>query len=45
MLTVVDMETIHHDYWPNYDSYKKLTFNDDVAFDRLPCYFPQTSYE
>ena len=45
MLTVVDMETIHHDYWPNFDSYKKSMFNDDIAFDSLPCYFPKTSYE
>ena len=43
ILTVVAMETIHHDYRPTYDHlYKKLMFNNDVAFDSLLCYFHQT---
>ena len=50
MLTVIAMETIHHDYRPTFDRlYKKLMFNDDVdddvEFDSLPCYFHQTLYE
>ena len=46
MLTVVAMETVHHDYRPTFvHFYKKLMFNNDVAFDNLPCYFHQTLYE
>ena len=50
MLTVIAMETIHHDYRPTFDRlYKKLMFNDDVdddvEFDSLPCYFHQILYE
>ena len=34
MLTVVAMETVHHDYRPNFVHFfcKKSIFNDDVAF-------------
>ena len=40
MLTVVAMETIHHDYRPTFVHFcKKSMFNDDVAFDTLPCFF------
>ena len=43
MLTIVAMETIHHDYRPTFvHLYKKSMFNDDVAFDSLSCYFHQT---
>ena len=46
IVTVVDMETIHHDYQPTFDHlYKKSMFNNDVAFDSLQCYFHQTLYE
>ena len=46
MLTVVAMETVHHDYWPScVNFYEKLMFNDDVAFDHFPCYFHQALYE
>ena len=46
LLTVVAMETVHHDYRPTFvQFYKKSTFNDDIAFDSLPCYFHQTLYE
>ena len=34
MLTVVAMETVHHDYQPTFVHFcKKSMFNDDVAFD------------
>ena len=40
MLTVVAMETVHHDYRPTFVVFcKKSMFNDDVAFDCLPCFF------
>ena len=40
MLTVVAMETVHHDYRPTFVHFcKKSTLNDDVAFDSLPCFF------
>ena len=40
MLTVVAMETVHHDYRPTFVHFcKKSMFNDDVAFDNLPCFF------
>ena len=46
LLTVVAMETVHHDYRPTFvHFYKKSMFNDDVAFDSLPCFFHQTLYE
>ena len=46
MLTVVAMETVHHDYWPAFVHFcKKSMFNDDVAFDSLPCFFHQTLHE
>ena len=46
MLTVVAMETVHHDYRPTFVHVcKKSMFNDDVAFDSLPCFFHQTFYE
>ena len=46
MLTVVAMETVHHDYRPTFGHFcKKSMFNDDVAFDTLPCFFHQTLYE
>ena len=46
MLTVVAMETVHHDYRPTFVHFcKKSMFNDDVAFDSLPCFFHQTLYE
>ena len=46
MLTVVAMETVHHDYRStSLHFHKKSMFNDDVAFDSLPCYFYQTLYE
>ena len=46
MLTVVAMETIHHDYRPTFIHFRKRSmFNDDVAFDSLPCFFHQTLYE
>ena len=46
MLTVVAMETIHHDYQPTFvHLYKKLMVNDDVAFDSLPYYFYQPLYK
>ena len=46
MLTVVAMETVHHDYRPIFVHFrKKSMFNDDVAFDSLPCFFHQTLYE
>ena len=45
MLTVVAMETVHHDYRPTFVHFcKKSMFNDDVAFDSLPCFFHQTLY-
>ena len=38
MLTVVALETVHHDYRPTSVHFcKKTMFNDDVAFD--PCFF------
>ena len=46
MVTVVAMETLHHDYRPTFVYFcKKSMFNDDVAFDSLPCFFHQTLYE
>ena len=40
MLIVVAMETVHHDYRPTFVNFcKKSMFNDDVAFDSLPCCF------
>ena len=46
MLTVVAMETVHHDYRPTFVHFcKMLTSNDDVAFDSLPFFFHQTLYE
>ena len=40
------METVHHDYRPTFAHFcKKSMFNDDVAFDSLPCFFHQTLYE
>ena len=46
MLTVVAMETVHHDYRPTFVHFcKKSMFNDDVAFDSLPDFFHQTLYE
>ena len=46
MLTVVAMETVHHDYRPTFVHFcKKSMFNDDIAFDSLPCFFHQTLYE
>ena len=37
MLTVVAMETVHHDNRPTFVHFgKKSMFNDDVAFDSLP---------
>ena len=46
MLTVVAMETVHHDYRPTFVHVcKKSMFNDDAAFDSLPCFFHQTFYE
>ena len=46
MLTVVDMETVHHDYRPTFVHFnKKSMFNGDVAFDSLPFFFHQTLYE
>ena len=34
MLTVVAMETVHHDYRPTFVHFRKISmFNDDVAFD------------
>ena len=44
ILTVVAMETVDHDYRPTFVHFcKKSMFNDDVAFDSLPCFFLQTS--
>ena len=46
MLTVVAMETVHHDYRPTFVHFcKKPMFKDDVAFVSLPCFFRQTLYE
>ena len=46
MLTVVAMETVHHNYRPTFVHFcKKSKLNDDVAFDSLPCLFHQTFYE
>ena len=46
VLTVVAMETVHHDYRPTFIHFcKKSMFNDDVAFNSFPCFFPQTLYE
>ena len=46
ILTVVVMESIQHNYRPTFDHlYKKLMFNNDVAFDSLLCYFHQILYE
>ena len=46
MVTAVAMETLHHDYRPTFVHFcKKSMFNDDVAFDSLPCFFRQTLYE
>ena len=46
MSTVVAMETEHHDYRLTFVHFcKKLMFNDDDAFDSLPCFFHQTLYE
>ena len=46
MLTVVAMETVHHDYRPTFVHFcKKSMFNDDVAFNSLLCFFRQTLYE
>ena len=40
MLTMVAMETVHHDYRPSFVHFcKKSIVNDDVAFDSLPCFF------
>ena len=40
MLTVVAMETVHHDYRPTFVHFcKRSMFNDGVAFDSLPCFF------
>ena len=40
MLTVVAMETVHHDYRHTFVHFcKKSIFNDDAAFDSLPCFF------
>ena len=42
MLTVVAMETVHHDYRPTFVHFCKMSmFNDGVAFDSLPCFFHQ----
>ena len=46
MLTVVALETVYYDYRPTFVHFcKKTMFNDDVAFDSLPCFFHQTLYE
>ena len=46
MLTVVAMEAVHHDHRPTFVHFcKKPMFNDDVAFDSLPCVFHQTLNE
>ena len=46
MLTVVAMETVHHDNRPTFVHFcKKSMFSDDVAFCSLPCFFHQTLYE
>ena len=46
LLSVVAMETVYHDYQPTFVHFcKKSMFNDDVAFDSLPCFFHQTLYE
>ena len=40
MLTVVAMETVHHDYRPTFVHFCKLSmFNDDAACDSLLCFF------
>ena len=40
MLTVVAMETVHHDYRPTFLYFcKKSMFNDDVAFDSYRAFF------
>ena len=42
MLTVVAMETVHQDNRPTFIRFcKKSIFNDDVAFDSLPCFFTE----
>ena len=46
MLTVVAMETVHHDYRPTFVHFcKKSMFNDNVAFDSSKCFFHQTLFE
>ena len=46
MFTVVAMETLHHNYRPVFVLFcKKSMFNDDVAFDSLPCFFHQSLCE
>ena len=46
ILTLVAMETVHHDYRPTFVHFcKKSMFNDDVAFESLPCFFHQTLNE
>ena len=43
MLTVVAMETVHHDYRPTFVHFcKESMFNDDAVFDSLSCLFHQT---
>ena len=46
MLTVVAMETVHHDYRSMFVHFcKRSMFNDGVAFDSYPCFLHQTLYE
>ena len=46
ILTVVAMETVRHDYRPTFVHFCKTSmFDDDVAFDSLPCFCHQTLYE
>ena len=46
ILTVVAMETVHHDYRPTFVHFCKTSlFNDGNAFGSLPCFFHQTLYE
>ena len=40
VLTVVAMETVHHDYRPTFVHFcKKAMLNGGIAFDSLPCFF------
>ena len=46
IITVVAMETVHHDYRPTFVHFcKKSMFDVGMAFDSLPCFCHQTLYE